>query len=403
MIRIAKGAALSAALGASSALASPSDKVAPPPPPYAGAYQPRGVDEIGMWRDADESERALANSPIVIRDEALNAYVRGVLCNTVGADRCKAARIYILRTPVFQATMAPNGTMRVFSGLLLRVRSEAELGAVLGHEFGHFERRHSLARFKAQRSGTDLLSWAAVLASVSNNYQARSSFSSLQLSVYGDLYRFSRENEREADALGVGYLNAGPLRPQAASIVWQNIMAEAEASSTARGLKKPRFDQMAFFASHPPEAERAAMLSALAVPDGAARDDGAASYARAMAPWLPLFLDDQIKLNDFGASDHIISALAQGGWTAPLLLARGDLYRGRGNPRDLINAAEFYAGAVAIDPALAEAHRGLGLALMKTGRRSEGEMALRRYLELKPTALDAAMIGQLVPGTGGAK
>jgi Zn-dependent protease with chaperone function len=403
MIQVVGHLLSAALLAAGSGHAASPDKIAPPPPPYMGVYQPQGVDEIGAWREADESERALANSPIVIRDEALNNYVRGVLCATVGADRCKAARIYILRTPVFQATMAPNGTMRVFSGLLLRVRSEAELAAVLGHEFGHFEQRHSLARFKAQRSGTDLLSWVAVLASVSGGYQARSAFNNLQLSVYGSLYRFSRDNEREADALGVGYLNSSLLRPQAASVVWRNVMAEAEASSKARGLKKPQFDNIAFFASHPPQAERAATLAALATPEGAGRDDGAARYATAIAPWLPTFLDDQIKLNDFGASDHIIAALAQGGWTASLLLARGDLYRARGNPRDLINAAEFYAGAVAIDPGLAEAHRGLGLSLVKTGRRSEGEIALRRYLKLRPAASDAAMIGQLVPGFGGAK
>ena len=132
--------------------------VAPPPPPFAGVYQPQGVDEIGLWKEIDEEERILANSPILIRDEALNAYVRGVLCATVGADRCKAVRIYILRTPLFNASMAPNGVIRVYSGLLLRVRSEAELGSVLGHEFGHFEQRHSLADFRAKRSSTDILS-----------------------------------------------------------------------------------------------------------------------------------------------------------------------------------------------------------------------------------------------------
>lgn len=368
---------------------------APPPPPYGGAYQPHGVDEIGMWRDLDEEERQLANSPLVIRDEALNGYVKHVLCETVGADRCKAARIYILRTPLFNATMTSNGTMRVFSGLLLRMRSEAELAAVLGHEFGHFESRHGLSKFKAARSGTDILSWAAVLTAMSGSYQAQSDFDNLQISVYGGLYRYGRDTEREADLLGLGYLNASTLRPQAASQVWQNIMGEAAASATARGLKKPRFDAIAFTASHPPDAERAAYLGALASPEGAIRDDGAARYAQAIASWLPLFLDDQIKLNDFGASDYIITMLSAGGWTAPLWSARGDLYRARGNQRDLVAAAEFYGNAVSLDPKLAEAQRGLGLSLLKIGHRDEGQAALARYLALKPDAPDAAMIGML--------
>lgn len=386
-----------AALVALLAIAAAPIAKAPPPPPYAGIYQPQGVDEIGAWREADEDERALANAPEVIRDEALNGYVRGVLCATVGRDRCAATRIYVLRVPVFNASMSPNGTMRVYSGLLLRVRNEAELGAILGHEFGHFELRHSLEHFKARRTGTDILSWAAVLASMAPGYQTRAGYNDMRWSVYGQLYRYKRDQEREADLLSLGYLNVGMLRPQAAASVWRNVMAEAEASSRARGLSKPRYDLFAFSASHPPDVERAATMAALADPQGDGRDDGADRYAKALAPWLPTFLDDQIKLNDFGASDYLIAMLAEPGWTPRLWLALGDLYRTRGNPRDLVNAAEFYANAIAADATLADAYRGLGLSLLKTGRPSEGRTALRRYLHLKPDAPDAGMIAMLAP------
>lgn len=373
-------------------------------PPYSTAYQPRGVDEIGAWQRADESERLLANSPIVIRDPALNAYVRDVLCRTVGADRCNSVRLYILRTPLFNASMEANGTMRVYSGLLLRVRNEAELGAVLGHEFGHFEARHTVAGFKAARGASDYLSWLAVLSAAAAAWaggvpSGSGSYRNAELSVYGDLYRFNRDQERAADRLGIGYLNASPLRPQSAARVWQNLMAETEASAAAKGLSRPRFDRVLFFATHPPEAERAATLAALSRTEGATRDDGAERYRQNLAPWLPGFLDDQVKLNDFGASDYLITALAENGWTAPLWRARGDLYRARGNPRDLVNAADFYTKAVALDPNLAEARRGLGLALLKTGQASEGQPHLRRYLELKPDAPDASMIRMLAGST----
>ncbi len=375
-------------------------KAAPPPPPYAGLYQPNGVDEVGLWREDDEGERGLANSPLVVRDEALNAYVRGVLCATVGADRCNSVRMYILRVPVFNASMSPNGTMRVYSGLLLRARSEAELGAVLGHEFGHFEKRHTLQQFKAARTGGDLLSWAAVLTSMAGTRQAGESFRSLQLSVMGGLARFGRDQEREADLLGIGYLNTGGLRPHSASRIWRSLILEAEASAAARGIKKPDFKRIAFFASHPPEGERADYLYALAAPDGEGRQDGAERYAAAMAPWLRGFLDDQVALNDFGGSDFLINRLAESGWTADLWRARGDLFRQRGHPRDLMNAADFYGKAVALDPALAIAHRGLGLCLVKTGRVAEGRAALQRYLALAPQAQDADMIGMTIASLG---
>lgn len=392
-----------ALLLSTSALAAPKTKIdpAPSPPPFSGAYQPQGVDEIGLWREQDESERALANSPIVIRDEALNAYVKGVLCKTVGTDRCSSVRIYILRVPLFNASMAPNGTLRVFSGLLLRARSEAELGAVLGHEFGHFERRHTLQQFKALRSGTDLLSWAAVLTAMSGSRQSYQNFESLQISIFGGLARFGRDQEREADILGLGYLNRGALRPHSASRIWRNLIRESEASAAARGLSKPDFKHNSFFASHPIEGERADYLYALAAPDGEGREDGADHYAAALSSWLPLFLDDQIALNDFGGSEFIINTLAESGWTANLWRARGDLYRARGNPRDLMNAADFYGKSVSLDPASANAYRGLGLSLIKTGRMSEGGVALRRYLELTPGASDAPMITLTISSLGG--
>ena len=377
----------------SPALAGP----APAPPPYRGIYQPQGVDEIGLWQQDDESERSLAASSVVIRDEKLTSYVKGVLCAAVGDDRCNATRVYILREPTFNATMSPNGTMRVFSGLLLRMRSEAELAAVLGHEFGHFERRHGLNGFRAMRKGSDVLAWGALLVSMAPTYSARSTYQSLELSVYGSLFRYGRDQEREADVLGLGYLNGSRLPPQAAAAVWQNLMGEIEASTRVRGLKKPNFNAVAFTASHPPHGERAAYLAELASPAGAGRDDGAARYREALGPWLPLFLDDQVKLNDFGASEYIIANLAESGWTADLWHARGELYRTRGNQRDLVNAAQFYSNALALDDTLADAYRGLGLSLIKTGRSSEGQAALQRYLELSPGASDANMIRLMLP------
>lgn len=400
MLRVVM-AGLSLAASPAAAKATPETGVAPPPPPYLGAYQPQGVDEIGLWREDDESERALAASPVVIQDEKLTSYVKGVLCRTVGEDRCRATRVYIMREPYFNASMSYNGTMRVYSGALLRLKNEAELASVLGHEFGHFESRHGLQRFRARRTGTDILAWGALLASISQKYNGYRTYNSLQASVYGSYFRFSRDNEREADLLGLGYLNASTLRPQSASAVWSNLMKEAQASALGRGRPKPDFNSVAFFASHPPDAERAHYLSALANRDGEDRETGDGEYRAALAPWLDAFLADQIKLNDFGASEYVIEGLAEGGWTPTLWHARGELYRTRGNQRDLVNAAEFYTNAIALDPALAEAHRGLGLSLTKIGRREEGTRALARYLELKPDASDAKMIRMMVPEESG--
>ena len=116
-----------------------------------------------------------------------------------------------------------------------------------------------------------------------------------------------------------------------------------------------------------------------------------------MKPWRAEFLADQLKLNDFGGTEYLLGQLAADGWTEELLFARAELYRTRGNPRDLVSAADLYRQAIAQDPGRAESYRGLGLSLMRSGAGAEGAEALRRYVALKPAAPDAAMIATLAP------
>lgn len=368
-------------------------------PPYAGAYQPQDRDERGLWAMDDERERILRESDLVIRDAALNDYVRSVLCRTVGDDRCASVRIYILRVPVFNASMSPNGTMRVFSGLLLRVRSEAELASILGHEFAHFELRHSLKGFEQARRGTDLLAWTALLGAVAATYGTGSTNTQdAQWSILGGIYSFQRNQEREADTLGFAYMARAGFRPSAAPEVWRAVMNEADQTAIDRGRRSRRYDGVAFFASHPTSLERADSLSALAnrVPGG--EYDGFGRHREAMKDWIPEFLSDELATNDFGGTEYIISRLAGDEYTADLLFARGELYRGRGHPRDLVSAAEFYQAALDKDENVDGAWRGLGLALLRSGQTEAGRAALKSYLERVPDAPDAPMLRMLVGG-----
>nr|WP_319233308.1 M48 family metallopeptidase [Sphingomonas sp.] len=355
-------------------------------PPYSFAYEPQGVDERGMWMMADEDERILRTSSFVIRDEELNAYVRGVLCRTVGEDRCRNVRVYVMRIPQFNATMYANGMMTVWSGLLLRVQNEAELGAVLGHEFGHFEKRHSLNGFKNKRSVSDVLAW---LGMVGPN-------AGLSASLAGYVYSFSRAQETEADLIGIQYLASSAYPSAAAPKVWSRLMAEQDATAAGRKRKVRHSYAAGFFASHPTEAAREAYLSREAAKYADAGDPGAEAYRKGIAKWLPQLLDDQIKLNDFGGSEYLLDQLAASGGSADVTFARAELYSQRGNPRDYVTAAELYREAIAKGCDRPEARRGLGLALLRTQQSDEGKQALRSYLEFRPDAPDGPMIKSLV-------
>ena len=317
----------------------------------------------------------------MINDPALSDYIRGVLCKTVGDDRCRGTRIYVLRVAAFNATMSPNGTLQIWSGLLLRIRNEAELAAVLGHEFAHFERRHSLASYRHARGATDILAWTALLGSVGLP---------AQLAALNSLFTHDRNQEREADILSMQYLLASPYNPQCFADIWERMMNEADATASGRKQRSTRYDRTAFFASHPTDLQRAGYLRMSA--GSKTGDDAEASYRDALAKWRPQFLDDQLKLNDFGGTEYLLGQLARSGWTTDLLFARAELYRMRGNPRDLVSAADFYRQALALSPDNAEVYRGLGMALLRGGNAAEGKEALRHYLTLRPDAQDAAMI-----------
>jgi hypothetical protein len=363
------------------------DPKAVPLPTFAQAYQPQGVDERGMWMEADEDERTLRDSQFVIPDPELNAYVHDIFCRTVGEERCRNVRIYVLRAPPFNATMYTNGMMTVFSGLLLRVHSEAELGAVLGHEFAHFELRHGLKGFKAQRTATDILMWASILAP--NN-------KSIPNAVVGSFYAFNRDQEKEADLQGARYLGISPYPSSAAADIWERLMAEEDATELGRKRKASHRHAAQFLDDHPTDLTRATYLRQEALRIGDSGDPAAAPYRREIAKWLPTFLDDQIKLNDFGGTDFILGQWGTEGWTPDLLYARAELYRQRGNPRDLVSAAQFYQEAMAKGCTNPAAYRGLGLALMRTQQIEPGREALRHYLSLDPNAKDAPMIAALL-------
>lgn len=390
MRRLWKATATAAsAIGLLGASPSPKNEALPP---YVQAYEPRTVDERGQWMQADEYERQLRDSALVIRDDALNGYVRRVLCNTVGEGRCKSVRIYLLRFPAFQATMTANGTMTVFSGLLLRARNEAELGSVLGHEFAHFELRHGLQQYKKERAASDAMMWTGLIG-----LYAGVDTSVLQASLLSSTFAFSREQEQAADLLSLKYLSTSLYPSTAAADVWQHLMAEHDATLIGRGRKPRQQYSSGVFDSHPTALERATYLRKEAQKIADSGDPVAEGHRSAIAKHLSAFLSDQIKLNDYGGTEYLLAQLAsRGGWTGELLFARAELYRQRGNPRDLTSAAQFYGEAISAGFVAAEARRGLGLSLLRSGQTGEGRKALAEYLQMSPDASDAKAISALL-------
>ncbi len=354
--------------------------------PASAGYQPKDAVEQGLWLEMDEAERQMRASKFLIDDPELNAYVKGVLCRAIGPDKCGAARIYLLRTPQFNAAMAPNGMMLVWSGLLLRARTEAELAAVLGHEFVHFEEQHSLKSFHDIKAKSDAMTWLGFFPGGAV----------AQLGLMGSVLRFNREMEKQADMAALDYLSASGYDPMAPSKIWERFLGEMEVQARANKTGLASLEVGDFFSSHPNTRDRMEYLRAAAQRKVPNKDDGAERYRTAIARWWPRLIEDQVKLNDFATTEYLLDGLAQGNWTADLLYARGELYRARGRDSDLVQAEGFYRQSVAKDRSLAESWRSLGLLLLRQGKSSEGRKMLRRYLDVKPSAGDRMMIEAMV-------
>src|SRR5262249_45773957 len=114
-----------------------------------------GSDEVGLWMQVERAEEALHTSGRVVTDPALTSYVRGVVCRVAG-PLCQDIRVYVLQSPGFNASMAPNGATQVWTGLLLRAENEAQLAYVVAHELGHYIRRHSIQQWRTLRNTTAL-------------------------------------------------------------------------------------------------------------------------------------------------------------------------------------------------------------------------------------------------------
>lgn len=371
---------------------------APPQPDITvtatgGGYQPVDADERGLWMQVDEYERQMKTSNFIIRDAALNAYVRQVFCRTVGQAECRHVRIYLVRTPYFNASMAPNGMMQVWSGLFLRTRNEAQLAAVLGHEYMHYHARHSIKGFRDAKNKTNAMAWMSIIPF--GGLAAAGAITVAQVGMIGSLYANTREMEREADAGSLPLMAKAGYDPRAASRIWGQILAEGDATAAERKQKRRKDGGM--FATHPASAERQAELNkqAAALASPAAVAENAAEYRAALAPWWADLIDDQVKLNDFGATELLLGQLASEGWTGDLLYARGELYRARGSGDDFTKAAGFYRDAVAKGDAPVETWRGFGLALLRTGDTAGGQAALKTYLDKAPQAKDRAMMAMM--------
>jgi len=380
--------------GVAEARIRPQDMV----PLVGPGYRPTEKDELGMWQQMERAEEEIAGSNLLIQDPPVTGYLKDLI-GTIGGPAAKDFRIYLARIPDFNAMMFPSGFAVVFSGLLLRMRNEAQLAGVIAHESGHFLRRHMVRSWRDQKRKSDIFAVGSMLAGIGGAGAGVYLGDYVQLAQLGtilSLFAYSREMEAEADAMGMKLIAENGYPPMEMPRVWEQLIGEEKLSARYRRKSRRRGS---LFDTHPSPDSRMADLRISAqevtVP-GKVYDDRRARYLATIGPMRQMLLDDQIKLNDPGASLYLVQTLAQDGWNGLLRFYEGEIWRLRNRPGDEPRAAQSYAAAVVYPDAPADAFRWHGIELLKNGRTAEAKAAFARYLVMKPDAPDAAWVRQMV-------
>jgi len=388
-------AAATLSTGVAQARIRPQDMV----PLIGPGYRPTDRDEIGLWQHMGRVEEEVAGSNILIKDPALISYLQQLIGN-VGGPAAKDMRIYLARIPDFNAVMFPSGFAVIFTGLLLRMRNEAQLAGVIAHESGHFLRRHMIRMWRDMRLKSDLFSIGAMIAGVAGGAAGVNTGDITQLAQLGtilSLFKYNRTMEAEADAMGARLLAEQGYPAVEMANTWQQLIGEMDASALHRRKRRDRGRSL--FATHPSPESRMTDLKISAAEvtiPGRRYDSRRARYLQAISPIRQMLLDDQVKLNDPGASQYLIETLARDGWNGLLRFYEAEVWRLRNRQGDAQRAAQGYAIAVAYPDAPPDAWRWHGLSLMKAGRQAEARAALTRYLRMQPNAADAPFIRQMI-------
>ena len=351
----------------------------------------QSTPEASLRREFDELERRTVRSGRRNADPALNAYVRDLGCAVAG-EFCDEMRFYIIETPEFNASMAPNGMMLVNTGLLLRVETESELAFVMAHEFGHYFENHITERLAAARNASRSssivmagLSFTGVGALLALGYTA---------GALADVMEFSREQEREADMFAARFANEYGYNAAAGARAWVNLSAEISASSNE--TTRRRFTRESAFASHPLTEERIAYLRASSR-EGAGAGEDHVAYRALIRPFLQLWLEAENANRDAGATLALLDRLAQPGLDLGVIeYARGEVYRSRGDDGDAALALASFTRATEQADCPPQAWRQIGVMYRHQNRREEAIAAFEHYLALSPDAADSQLIGGMI-------
>ena len=170
------------------------------------------VSSLQERRLGAEAMRELRASGAYLQDPEVNAYLQALGNRIINANPSIRERFefFAVSDPSVNAFAIPGGYIGINIGLVLLTQTESELASVLAHEIAHVTQRHYARSVDDQRKNTWMtiasLAAAAVAARAGSADGVQGAILAGQAAQAQAALNFSRENEREADRIGLTYL-----------------------------------------------------------------------------------------------------------------------------------------------------------------------------------------------------
>jgi len=184
--------------------------------------------EIAMGREYDQE---VAASIGLYADSALQRYIQqfGARLAATSERPNLPWTFHVVDDPVVNAFALPGGYIYVTRGILAHLNSEAELAGVVGHEIGHVTARHSVSQMSKQQ----LAQLGLAVGTIASPELGR--YAGLAGQALGVLFlKYSRDNESQADDLGLRYMRRVNYDPREMPHVFELLTRVSQAQGGGR-------------------------------------------------------------------------------------------------------------------------------------------------------------------------
>lgn len=218
--------------------------------PVTGQRQLMLVSESGeISADQQNSPHQFSSDYGAVQDQALNNYVAQVGSALSGVSH-RSNMPYTFRAvnaTYVNAYAFPGGSIAATRGILLELKNEAELAGLLGHEIGHVSARHTAERMSKGMILSGILTGAVIYSDSRGGDWTDVVNIGGQFAAGALLAHYSRDDERQADALGMEYMAKAGYNPEGMVGLMEVLVGLSD--------HKPSAIEM-MFATHPMSDER---------------------------------------------------------------------------------------------------------------------------------------------------